>query len=99
MDFHLGIFLAQFLEIALAADKVVALWSSGISFQTLAIWLDDRICDPGTGGRIWFEVSDLVDFIIDLSLKRHWPSGFIVCLAFQTVIAIMEATDSLRHFI
>ena len=56
---------------------------------------------PGTGGRSSLDLSDLKHtvevFWIDLSLKRHCPSRFMDCLDFHTVVAIIDATLSLRH--
>ena len=43
------------------------------------------------------EDADLVVLRLVVSLKRHLPSGFMECLAFHTVHAIMEATASFRH--
>ena len=40
------------------------------------------------------EDADLVVLRLVVSLKRHLPSGFMECLAFHTVQAIMEATAS-----
>ena len=40
---HLGIPFAHFFEMALAAPKVVAFWSSGKLFQTLAMRLEARV--------------------------------------------------------
>ena len=44
-----------------------------------------------------FEVADLVHFNFSRCLNRQRPSGFMDCLDFQTVTAMIEATASLRH--
>ena len=44
------------------------------------------------------ELVDLVDLRLGLSWKRHCPSGFMDCLDFHTVTAVIEATASFRHF-
>lgn len=46
---HLGTVFAHFLEMVLASPKVVAIFNSGISFHTLAIWLDASIGYSGAG--------------------------------------------------
>ena len=68
-----------------------------MSFQTLAMRFAASVGKPGTGGLILFEDTDLVVLTLDFSLTRHCPSGFMDCLDFQTVTAIIEATASLRH--
>ena len=52
----------------------------------------------GAGGRISFVVPNLVTFIGVCLSKRSKPSGFEHCLAFQVVVAMIEATDSFKHF-
>ena len=68
---HLGTLLAHFLEMAFAAPRVVALCSSGMSFQTLGIRLEASDWYPGTGRGISFEFVALVNLRLVLSLKRH----------------------------
>ena len=46
----------------MAAPKVCAVCSPGTEFQTLAIRLEAKVWQPGTGGRMFSEFSDLVDF-------------------------------------
>ena len=50
------------------------------------------------GGRISLEFVNLVVLAHVFFLKRQHPSGSIVCLDFQTVTAVTEATASFRHF-
>ena len=45
----------------MAAPKVCAVCSPGTEFQTLAIRLEAKVWQPGTGGRMFSEFSDLVD--------------------------------------
>ena len=97
-EVYRGIFLAHFRTILFAAVKVDASWSSGTAFHTRAIRFVASVGYPGTGSLILFEDTNLVFLKLGCSLKRHFPKGFMDCFAFQTVIAVIEATASLRHF-
>ena len=94
---YLGRPCAHFLDMHLAAPRVEALCSSGMLFHTLAMMLEANSGYPGTGTRIWSEVVDLVGLRFGFFWKRRCPRGFIVLYDYQTVIAVIEATVSLRH--
>ena len=51
-NLHLGIPLAQFFEIFLAAARVEAFCSKGISFHILDMIFEESMGYQGTGGRI-----------------------------------------------
>ena len=97
MSIHLGTILAHFFEMALAAPRVVAFFKSGTLFQTLAMILEASMGYPGTGSGISQGVVDLVCLKLVLSRNRHCQRGSIICFDFQTVVAIVEATNSFRH--
>ena len=82
----------------LAAASVDVFCNLGMAFQTLVIRFVASVGYPGTGSWSLFEDTDLVVLRFGRSLKRHFPIGFIECLAFQTVTATIDATASLRHF-
>lgn len=94
---HLGTVLAHFLEMDLASPRVVAFCRSKLLFHTLAMILVASMGCPGTGCGISFDMVDLVDLNLSLSRNKQSPSGFIDCFDFQTVVAVIAATASLRH--
>ena len=94
---YLGRPCAHFLDMHLAAPRVEAFCSSGMLFHTFAIMLEAKSGYPGTGTGIWSEEVDLVDFRYGLFWNNCCPRGFIDLSDFQTVVAVIEATASLRH--
>ena len=60
--------------------------------------LEANIGYPGTGNWTLLEDTDLVILRLGFSRNKHLPRGFMDCLDFHTVTAVIEATASFRHF-
>ena len=66
-------------------------------FQILAIRLEGRVLNPGTGTQMFRDFANLVFLLFPFSVKRRDPKGFIDCLHFQTKTAIADATAPFKH--